>query len=101
MQPPGLMARAAFYRLTGKFERARRDLEEAMGIATRGGMKLHECDAHLEFARLLLAAQDLRDFENLGGLTAREHLKKAKALIAETSYHRRDAEVEALAEQLA
>ncbi len=101
--PWGLLARAALHRLTGNFERAQRDLSEVMQIATRSGMRLHECDAHLEYVRLYktLQAQDLRGFQNLGGLEeAREHLSKAKALIDEPGYHRRDGEAEALEERL-
>lgn len=92
--PRGLLARAALYRSTGEFERALRDLEEALRIAARGGMKLHECDAHLEYARLYLASG------NLSGLTPAEHLSAAEALIAETGYHRRSGDAEQLAAQL-
>ena len=55
-------------------------------------MRLHEADGHLEYARLHLA-QNARD-------QAREHLEKAKKIITETGYHRRDAEVAELEEQL-
>ena len=93
--PRGLLARATLHRTHGAFERAQRDLDEAMTIAARGGMRLHETDAHLEYARLYLAIADL------GGLdAAREHLAKAKVLVADTGYHRRDEEVTALEAQL-
>lgn len=92
--PRGLLARAELYRLQRKFEPAQRDLDEAMTIATRGGMRLHEADCHLEYARLYLA---------MGGdykAKARESLAKAKAMINDMGYHRRDKEVEELEKQL-
>jgi hypothetical protein len=48
-------------------------------------MRLHLTDYHLAMAR--------RD-------KSREHFLKAEALIAETGYHRRDAELEALRKTL-
>jgi tetratricopeptide (TPR) repeat protein len=57
------------------------DLDEVFRIATRSGMRLFLTDYHLAMAR--------RD-------KSREHFLKAEALIAETGYHRRDAELEAL-----
>ena len=94
--PRGLLARAAFYRATGEFERAQRDLAEAMAIATRGGMKLHECDAHLGYVRLYIDFGSLGDFRSL----IEEHLAAAKALVHETGYHRRDAELAELEKHL-
>ena len=58
--PRGLLARAAFRRAQGDLDGAARDLDEALEIATRGGMRLHEADCHLEFARLHLAAGQAR-----------------------------------------
>ena len=72
--------------------KARRDLDEALTIATRCGMRLHEADAHLEYARLHLAEG--------GSAAAREHLAKAKAIVAETGYRRRAPEVAELQERL-
>ena len=51
-------------------------------------MRLHEADCHLEYARLYLAHGEKDQ--------AREHLAKAKALIEQTGYHRRDKEVQEL-----
>ncbi|MEZ5402784.1 MAG: hypothetical protein R2729_24120 [Bryobacteraceae bacterium] len=65
--PRGLLARAT-----------PADLEEVHRIATRSGMKLHLTDYHLKMARLH---------------SSREHLDQAAKLIAETGYHRRDAEL--------
>jgi tetratricopeptide (TPR) repeat protein len=90
--PLGLLGRAAYSRVAGEFDRARRDLDEVMRIATRSGMRLFECDAHLELARLALAEGD--------PAAARPHLGRAAALVQETGYHRRDDEVKKLRDQL-
>jgi tetratricopeptide (TPR) repeat protein len=63
-----------------------RDLDEVFRIASRSGMRLHLTDYHLAMARLH---------------KSREHFLKAEALIAETGYHRRDAELEALRQTVA
>jgi tetratricopeptide (TPR) repeat protein len=82
----GLLARTALYRLQGDFHSAWADLEEAKEVADRGEMKLYLADYHLEAARLYLAE---------GGkyADARDHYEKAKTLIDETGYHRRDPEL--------
>ena len=90
--PRGLLARAELRRVAGELDRARRDLDEAFSIATRGGMRLHEADCHLEYARLHQACGDKTQ--------ARESLAKAKTMIEETGYHRRDREVEELEAEL-
>jgi tetratricopeptide (TPR) repeat protein len=51
----GLLARAELYRVTKEFDKAQKDIDEAMTIATRGQMHLHKADCHLEQARLHLA----------------------------------------------
>lgn len=88
----GLRARAAFHRTQAENPAAAADLDEALEIAERGGMRLAECDAHLEWARLCRATGDFP--------SAREHLAKAAALVAATGYHRRNREVAALERQL-
>ena len=88
--PRGLLARAALRRVMGSLDQARADLDEAMSIATRGGMRLHEADCHLEYARLHLACGEKEE--------ARQSLAKAKAMIEEMGYHRRDGEVAELEE---
>jgi len=90
--PRGLLARAAFRRQRGDFAGAQRDLDEAFALASRSSMRLHLTDCHLEQARLLLA-QGQRP-------RAREHLEKAKQLIAATGYLRRDGEAAKLETQL-
>jgi tetratricopeptide (TPR) repeat protein len=90
--PRGLLARAALWRCMENSAKARRDLDEALTIATRCGMRLFEADAHLEYARLHLAEGD--------SAAARECLAKAKAIVADTGYRRRAPEVVELQERL-
>ncbi len=80
------------YRVTESFPKARRDLDEAMKTATRSGMRLHEADGHLEYARLHLAMGD-KD-------KVRASLAAGKAIVEETGYHRRDGAVQELEQQL-
>ena len=51
-------------------------------------MRLFECDAHLESARLELAQGN--------PAAARTHLTRAEELVAATGYHRRNKELEEL-----
>jgi tetratricopeptide (TPR) repeat protein len=62
------------------------DLDEVFRIATRSGMRLYLADYHLAMARREHSC---------------EHFEKAERLIAETGYHRRDAELEQLRADLA
>lgn len=64
---------------------ARRDVNDALTIATRGEMRLYECDCHLEYARLHLAQGEKDE--------ARTHFELAEKMVDEMGYHRRDAEV--------
>jgi tetratricopeptide (TPR) repeat protein len=104
----GLLARAAFRRDTGEWDKAQEDLDEAYEIASRGGMRLFLADYHLERARLLLAQLPQPTVERswFGGnkttapvLTPQQRTilqdaeqvwKEANALIQATGYHRRD-----------
>ncbi len=79
--PRGLLARAALFREIDDFPVARRDLDEAMRIAKRSEMRLFQCDAHLEYARLALAEGDREK--------AREHVAEARRLVEETDHGRR------------
>ena len=88
----GLLARAGLRRVTADFERARCDLDEALLIATRGGMRLHQADCRLEYGRLSLATGD--------SAGAREHCAVARRLVAELGYGRRDREVRELEREL-
>jgi tetratricopeptide (TPR) repeat protein len=92
--PLSLLARAAFHLDTGARDQARHDLDEALALATRCGFRLHEADARLGLARLALAGET-------PALEARGHLDAARALLSETGYHRRDAELGELAGRLA
>jgi tetratricopeptide (TPR) repeat protein len=88
----GLLARTELYREMRDFEKAQRDLDEALSIATRGGMRLYEADCHLEYTRFYLVRGETAK--------ARESLAKAKPMIQEMGYHRRDKEVKDLEKQL-
>jgi len=85
----GLLARAALRRLRREPTAAEADLFEALEIAERGSMRLHECDAHLEWARLC------RQRGNRDGLE--RHVARARRLVEATGYERRRREVEWLA----
>jgi len=69
-----------------------RDLDEAFGIATRSGMRLHLADYHL------ISAGNAYKGGDSG--RAREHFEKAETLIRETGYHRRDGELAELRTKL-
>jgi tetratricopeptide (TPR) repeat protein len=86
--PRGLLARAELYMEQKDFEKAMRDLDEAMTIAERGEMGLHKADCHLGYARLYLVIVDKEK--------AREELAVAKEMIGKMGYHRRDGEVKEL-----
>jgi tetratricopeptide (TPR) repeat protein len=90
--PLGPLSRAALFRETGDVAAARRDLDEAMRIAKRSEMRLFQCDAHLEYARLALAEGDKE--------RARKHVGEARRLVEETGYGRRRPEVEELEAQV-
>ena len=83
--PRGLMARAELYQMSGDFKKAQHDLDEAIVIAERGSMGLHQADCHLEYARLNLAMAD-KD-------KARKSLDIAKKMIEKMDYHLRDKDV--------
>ncbi len=88
----GLLARAELRRVTGKFKLAHADLEEAISIATRSGMRLLEADCQLEYARFYLAQKEKGK--------ASESLDQGGKMVKEMEYHRRDEEVEELRKKL-
>jgi tetratricopeptide (TPR) repeat protein len=118
----GLLARAEYYRVTGAWDKAQRDLDEAFAIATRGGMGLYLADCHLGYARMSLRARSAKQSLNADSKSeiassrdpstplrsaqdallamtlddTREHLATAKEMIEKMGYHRRDGEVEEL-----
>jgi hypothetical protein len=83
--PRGLLARGASRRLRGDPSGAKADLDEALEIAERGSMRLIICDAHLEWARLCLQQRNTD--------AARGHVAKARKIVNETGYGRREREV--------
>jgi len=89
----GLLIRVELYRVQGAFEKAQRDLDEAITIAERGEMGLHQADCHLEYARLFLAMGEKEE-------DARRNLDTAKEMIGEMGYHRRDTDVREIEEKL-
>ena len=108
--PRGLLARAKLCRLRHDYSQAQRDLEDAFDIAIQSGMRLFECDLHLEWCRLILAMHEAAEWVSeedffpdsplaMFGATkepitaARKHLEKAAAMVREMGYHRRDPEV--------
>lgn len=91
--PRGLLARAPLRRFRSDFSGAAADLSESLEIAERGPMRLHECDAHLEWARLC------RDQRNLAAM--QEHVARAGELVRATGYGRRAREVAWLEGELA
>jgi tetratricopeptide (TPR) repeat protein len=125
MLPRGLLARAALFRHTHDFARARQDLQEVFDIAEPSGMRLHLTDYHLEMARLLVAealtSTPLPEVEGLrgsdassscspstasrergaGGEGLQHHIAEAARLINATGYHRRDPELAELQQHLA
>lgn len=88
----GLLTIAVDHLSLGRAAQALGNRDEAMRIATRSGMRLFKCDAHLEYARLAIK-QGQPD-------TARKHVESAASLVSECGYHRRDGEVEALRKEL-
>jgi len=99
--PRGLLVRAGYYRVAGDYKRARVDLEEAREIAERGEMKLWLADYHLESSRVCLDEEENRGQKTEDGRRkAKEHYEKAKRLIEECGYHRRDKELEELAKRI-
>jgi tetratricopeptide (TPR) repeat protein len=92
--PLGLLARAELHLAADKnLPAAERDLAEALSIATRGGMRLFEADAHLIFTRLHLARGNRE--------AALASLALAKPLIEQTGYHRRAPDLAELTASLA
>ncbi|MCP3963114.1 MAG: hypothetical protein GY719_35185, partial [bacterium] len=92
--PRGLLARAALRRLcathaggaaAADLDAAAADLREAGEIAERGHMRLHQADVHLEQTRLRLQTGEAD--------AARRHLERARELVTDCGYGRREREV--------
>jgi len=101
--PHGLLAHTELCRVKGQFERAQADLDEAMRIAIRDSMGLHEADCHLEYARLYLAMSEREpeEIKQQNREKAREHWSTAREMIERMGYHRRDKDVQEIEAQLA
>jgi tetratricopeptide (TPR) repeat protein len=91
--PSGLLARAELYRAQKKWNESQEDLDEVFELSESSGMRLFECDAHLEQARLYLAQGKQEE--------AIPHVKDARKLIEDTGYHRRDSALAELEKQVA
>ncbi len=85
--PAALLARAAFHRDFGERDQAERDLNEALDLSTRIGLRLHETDARLLQGHMPLD-EDPPDLD-----TADAALGRAAELVTETGYHLRDADL--------
>jgi tetratricopeptide (TPR) repeat protein len=81
----GLIARASLYRFKKEFSKAWSDLDEAKEIIDSGDMKLYLADYHIEAAKLYLSENKKEK--------AKKNTRKAKKLVEEMGYHRRDGEV--------
>ncbi len=86
----GLLARAVLRRFRGDPDGACADATEAGEIAERGQMRLHTCDVHLEATRQHLVRGEVDE--------ARRRLAKAREIVEETGYRRRERDVEVLTE---
>jgi tetratricopeptide (TPR) repeat protein len=86
--PLGLIHRAALYRQRDLFSKALADLQEATDIVARGEMRLYEADILLELARLFLKQGSIE--------LAREHVERARSMIVDMGYLRRQQEVHLL-----
>jgi hypothetical protein len=89
--PRALLTRALFRAVTGDFDGAREDLDEACEIAERGPMKLFLADIYLHRARLfgLMTGRPAK----YRWVSPRADLDAAKSLIEECGYGRRREEL--------
>jgi class 3 adenylate cyclase/tetratricopeptide (TPR) repeat protein len=87
-----LLACGEFYRIEGAFDRAMAEIDEAMAVATRGALALHQADCLLGYARLYLSRGETEQ--------ARESWSRAYEMIERLGYHRRDQDVQEIERQL-
>jgi hypothetical protein len=90
--PLGLLARAGLRRKQKNWFEAQEDLDEVFDLTIPINMKYHECDAHLEQARLYLAQGKKKE--------AKPHVDDVRKLIEDTGYHRRDSALVELEKQI-
>ncbi|MEM8671177.1 MAG: ATP-binding protein [Planctomycetota bacterium] len=97
--PRGLIARAEIRRLSGNLHGAGTDLREALAIASRGSMKTHRADIYLGRALLQITyaanaiAAGKREEGERSLTRSRKEYDKARKLIENMRYHRRDSEL--------
>lgn len=84
----GLLRKAALHRMLDQPTLTDEYLREALEIAESGSMLLHECDIHLEWARLLQSTD--RQVE------AYAHLERVKEIMNVSRYYRPERELAAL-----
>jgi tetratricopeptide (TPR) repeat protein len=90
--PRALLTRAAVYRLQGHFDRAHSDIDEVVDIAQCSAMDFYQADAHLEKVALHLAAyRATRHEDHLSHASV--SLDRAKTLIQQMHYYRRNRQV--------
>jgi hypothetical protein len=106
--PIGYVARAQYRRLVARhgergdqLDDARRDLDKALFLSTRGEMGLCEADVHLEYARHAMAEAILRSRSDgdccdmsAAAQNARMHLTEVAQLVEKMGYRRRVPEIE-------
>jgi len=90
--PLGYISRAAFRRLTGNALGARTDLESALAVIDRSGMKVHKVDYLLELARLESIAARRPHAEHA--------LREARTLIEKIGYEGKMRELDALESEI-
>ncbi len=90
--PRGLLTRALYRAVTGDFDGAREDLDEAYEIAERGPMRLHLADIRLHRARLFGLSP--RRPAAYPWTSPRADLAEARKLIETCGYGRRLGELE-------
>ncbi len=83
----GLIVAASLHRDFRERAQAERDLQEALDLSSRIGLRLHETDARLLQGHLALDS----DPPDIG--PAQQSLTRAQELVPETGYHVRDADL--------
>ena len=83
--PLAIIARAELFILSGEYLRAKTDLDEAFGVATRCEMGQYEADCRLQYVNFFLRQGDLKK--------ARSHYKMARKMIEDMGYHRYDKDI--------
>jgi tetratricopeptide (TPR) repeat protein len=88
----GLLASAELSLAVRSYDQAKATLDDAYASAIRGQMRLHEADAYLIYARLYLAGNQRA--------LAQKSFTEARRRINAMGYHRRDAQLRQMEEEL-